>query len=153
MDALKDELETPDLDLVRPKLIVVYSHKTHQITLVSSLQEMADSFEAIETELKSAYEFIPLKPAFSESEGTFAFSKETFFEMVAKSKEMIKSGDVFQILMANRYTERAKVDPFSFYRILRTKNPSPYMFLLEFEDFSIVSKLSAISCKELTSVI
>jgi anthranilate synthase component 1 len=102
------------------------------------MQEMADSFETIETELKSAYEFIPLKPASSESEGSFAFSKETFFEMVAKSKEMIKSGDVFQILMANRYTERAKVDPFSFYRILRTKNPSPYMFLLEFEEFSIV---------------
>jgi anthranilate synthase component I len=138
MDALKDELETPDLDLIRPKLIVVYSHKTHQITLVSSMQEMADSFETIETELKSAYEFIPLTPASSEAEGTFSFSKETFFEMVAKSKEMIKSGDVFQILMANRYTERAKVDPFSFYRILRTKNPSPYMFLLEFEDFSIV---------------
>ena len=51
---------------------------------------------------------------------------------------MIKSGDVFQILMTNRFTRKIKVDPFSFYRILRTKNPSPYMFLMEYEDFNIV---------------
>jgi len=138
MDALQDELETPDLDLIRPKLIVVYSHKTHKISLVSSMQEMADNFSGIESELKSSYEYIPLKPISSATEGGFAFSKEKFFDMVAKSKEKIKSGDVFQILMANRYTAMADVDPFSFYRILRTKNPSPYMFLLEFEDFSIV---------------
>ncbi len=138
MDALEDELHTPDLDLIRPKLIVVYSHKTHKISLVSSMQEMADNFTDIEAVLKSAYDYIPLKPITKESKGKFSFSKEKFFEMVAESKEMIKSGDVFQILMANRYTEFADVDPFSFYRILRTKNPSPYMFLLEFEDFSIV---------------
>ena len=138
MDALEDELHTPDLDLVRPKLIVVYSHKTHKLTLVSSMDTMAENFGEIEDELKSSYQYIPLKPLKDEAEGSFAFSKEKFFDMVAKSKEMIKSGDVFQILMANRYTAYAQVDPFSFYRILRTKNPSPYMFLLEFEDFSIV---------------
>jgi len=138
MDALEDELKTPDLDLIRPKLIVVYSHKTHKLTLVSSMKEMKDNFEEIEGELKSSYDYIPLKEISSETEGSFAFTKEKFFDMVAKSKEMIKSGDVFQILMANRYTAYAEVDPFSFYRILRTKNPSPYMFLLEFEDFAIV---------------
>ena len=138
MDALEDELNTPDLDLIRPKLIVVYSHKTHKLTLVSSMTEMAGNFPLIEEELKTAYDYIPLKPITKQSKGDFSFSKEKFFEMVAQSKEMIKSGDVFQILMANRYTEFAEVDPFSFYRILRTKNPSPYMFLLEFEDFSIV---------------
>lgn len=138
MDALKDELNTPDLDLIRPKLIVVYSHKTHQLTLVSSMEVMAENFTTIESDLKSTYEYVPLTPAKSLAEGSYAFSKEKFFDMVAQCKEMIRSGDVFQILMANRYTEQAEVDPFSFYRILRTKNPSPYMFLLEFEDFSIV---------------
>lgn len=44
----------------------------------------------------------------------------------------------FQILMTNRFTRNIKVDPFSFYRILRAKNPSPYMFLMEYEAFSIV---------------
>lgn len=138
MDSLKDELNTPDLDLIRPKLIVVYSHKTHKLTLVTSMDSMAENFEEIEKDLKSTYEYIPLKVSSAQTQGSYAFDKEKFFEMVAQSKEMIKSGDVFQILMSNRYTELAQVDPFSFYRVLRTKNPSPYMFLLEFEDFSIV---------------
>ncbi len=138
MDALEDELHTPDLDLIRPKLIVVYSHKTHKLTLVSSMASIQNRFDDIETTLKSSYEYVPLTPVASNTEGSFAFDKDKFFDMVAKSKEMIKSGDVFQILMANRYTAYAEVDPFSFYRILRTKNPSPYMFLLEFETFSIV---------------
>jgi anthranilate synthase component 1 len=58
--------------------------------------------------------------------------------MVRKSKEMIKSGDVFQIVMSNRYTQKVDLDTLSFYRVLRAKNPSPYLFLLEYEDFSII---------------
>jgi len=138
MKDLKDELLTPDLDLILPKFILVYSHKDHKVTLVSELAFFDEEFNTIETALKSSYEYIPLKKNQGEDEGSFAFSKEEFFEMVHKSKEMVKSGDVFQILMTNRFTRNVKVDPFSFYRILRTKNPSPYMYLLEYEGFDIV---------------
>lgn len=138
MDNLKDELNTPDLDLILPKLVVVYSHKNHQISLISTLKEYQEKFESIENELKSNYTYIDMKKNVGDDKGSFAHSKEKFFEMIDKSKEMIKSGDVFQILMTNRFTRNIKVDPFSFYRILRTKNPSPYMFLLEYEDFNIV---------------
>ena len=137
MDNLVDELNTPDLDLILPKMILVYSHKDHQITLVSTLKGFGDEFENIEKELKGSYEYVKMKKNIGKDDGNFAFSKEKFFKMVDNSKEMIKSGDVFQILMTNRFTRRIKVDPFSFYRILRTKNPSPYMFLLEYEDFNI----------------
>ncbi len=138
MDGLEDTMQIPDLDLILPKMVVVYSHRDHRITMISALEAMASRFDAIESVLKSPYEFIPLKPMAADRGGEFSFSKERFFEMVAKSKEMVRSGDVFQILMTNRYTRHAQVDPFSFYRILRTKNPSPYMFLMEFEAFSIV---------------
>ena len=138
MDALEDELHTPDLDLILPKLVLVYSHKNHQITLISTLQEFADQFQTIENELKGTYTYKHRVYNIGDDKGTFAHSKEKFFEMIDKSKEMIKSGDVFQILMTNRFTRHIKVDPFSFYRILRTKNPSPYMFLMEYENFSIV---------------
>ncbi len=138
MGNLEDTMDTPDLDLVLPKLIVVYSHRDHKITLISTLESMQTQFETVEQALKSAYEYKPLKTMENDQGGSFSFSKEQFFEMVAKSKEMIRSGDVFQILMTNRYTRMAEIDPFSFYRILRTKNPSPYMFLMEYEDFSIV---------------
>ena len=138
MEGLKDTMQIPDLDLILPKMVVVYSHREHRITLISALDAMAARFDAVETELKSSYAYTPLKPMEDDRGGDFAFTKEQFFEMVEKSKEMVRSGDVFQILMTNRYTRHAKVDPFSFYRILRTKNPSPYMFLMEFEEFCIV---------------
>lgn len=138
MDNLKDELNTPDLDLILPKIILVYAHKNHQLTLVSTIKEMSDKFDMIENELKSSYNYIPMKKNIGDDKGSFAHTKEYFFKMVDDSKEMIRSGDVFQILMTNRFTRKIKVNPFSFYRILRTKNPSPYMFLMEYEDFNIV---------------
>ncbi|MEA3522093.1 MAG: anthranilate synthase component I family protein [Campylobacterota bacterium] len=136
MQKLEDEMHTPDMDLILPKMVLVYSHKDHKITLMSALDN--SQFDTIETLLKSDYSYIPLQPSEGDDKGSFSFSKEKFFEMVDKSKEMIRSGDVFQILMTNRFTRKIKVDPFSFYRILRTKNPSPYMYLMEYEDFSIV---------------
>ncbi len=138
MENLKDELDTPDLDLMLPKMILVYSHKNHQISLVSTLKEMNYRFDSIEKELKSSYNYIYMKKNIGSDKGKFTHSKDKFFKMIDDSKEMIKSGDVFQILMTNRFTRNIKVDPFSFYRILRTKNPSPYMFLMEYEDFNIV---------------
>ena len=139
MQDLKDELHTPDLDLILPKFIAVYSHKEHKLTLVTTLDDLEGQyFDLIEQELKSNYEYLPLKRNKGTDKGSFAFSKEEFFEMVHKSKEMVRSGDVFQILMTNRFTRNVAVDPFSFYRILRTKNPSPYMFLMEYEGFNIV---------------
>ena len=58
-------------------------------------------------------------------------------EIVEKAKEHIRAGDVFQMLPSNRYTQKGRVDPLSFYRVLRSKNPSPYLFLLEYGEFSI----------------
>ncbi|MFK5938726.1 MAG: anthranilate synthase component I family protein [Sulfurimonas sp.] len=138
MDNLKDELNTPDLDLILPKMILVYSHKNHQITLISRMNEFRDKFEAIHDDLKGTYTYKHRVYNIGSDKGSFAHSKKKFFEMIEKSKEMIRSGDVFQILMTNRFTRNIKVDPFSFYRILRAKNPSPYMFLMEYEDFNIV---------------
>ncbi|MBN2895918.1 MAG: anthranilate synthase component I family protein [Campylobacterales bacterium] len=136
MDHLTDEMHTPDMDLILPKQVIVYSHKNHKITLLSALG--SEAFEPIESALKSRYDYTPLLPIGNDRGGDFAFDKAHFFEMVDRSKAMIRSGDVFQILMTNRYTHHADVDPFSFYRILRTKNPSPYMYLMEYETYSIV---------------
>ena len=138
MQVLEDQLHIPDLDLILPKLVLVYSHKNHQISLVSTLAEYQEQFTLIEEKLKSTYNYVPMKQNRGTDKGSFAHTKEKFFEMIDKSKEMIKSGDVFQILMTNRFTRNIKVDPFSFYRILRTKNPSPYMFLMEYEHSNIV---------------
>lgn len=138
MSALEDQTNIPDMDLILPKLTLVVSHKHATITLISALDSMENRFDELETLLKSSYHYSPLHPIKDDKGGNFIHTKSHFFEMVDKSKEMIKSGDVFQILMTNRYIRHASVDPFSFYRVLRIKNPSPYMYLMEYEDFSIV---------------
>ncbi len=138
MDTLEDDLHTPDIDLIRPRLVIAFSHKTNKMTLLTTDAQMATELDAIESYLKEPYIYHDIqKSTIDKSRGTFAFDKERFFEMVESCKEMIKSGDVFQILMANRFTQYANIDTLSFYRVLRSKNPSPYMFLLEFEDFTI----------------
>jgi anthranilate synthase component 1 len=138
MSHLEDQTDIPDMDLILPKFTLVLSHKDATITMLSSLQAFQEQFEFIESALKAPYNYTPLTPIREDQGGDFIYTKEKFFSMVDQSKEMIKSGDVFQILITNRYVRHAKVDPFSFYRILRLKNPSPYMYLMEYEDFSIV---------------
>ncbi|BCD60098.1 MULTISPECIES: anthranilate synthase component I family protein [unclassified Nitratiruptor] len=138
MENLKDELHTPDFYMIRPKLIIAYSHKNSTLTLLCSDEETKKSyFDLLEKEIKDSYSYTPLKKAKLLGAPTFAHSKERFFEMVKKSKEMIRSGDVFQIVISNRLKQQAVVDRFSFYRKLRSLNPSPYLFLLEFQDFAI----------------
>jgi len=138
MDSLKDEIDIPDMDLIRPKLVCTFSHKSKTLTLHTFLDSFETKIDEIETLLKEPHYYLEIKKTkIDTNKGTFAFSKEKFFDMIEKSKEMIRSGDVFQILMSNRFTQLANIDRLSFYRILRNKNPSPYMFLLEYENFAI----------------
>ncbi len=147
MNNLEDQLNIPDLDLIRPKIVLGFSHKTSKLVMVTSVEEKKDDLETIEAELFTPYTFSPLKKAELYDEGKFNYSKEEFFNMVARSKEMVRSGDVFQILMSNRFIQKAKVDHLSFYRALRSKNPSPYLFFLEFENFSIAGSSPEVMIK------
>ncbi len=137
MDELHDPLETPDLDLVRPQIIIAYSHKSAKLTLILNDEKMKDFFEKIESLLTSTFAPLPLKAVELEGEGEFSINEARFKALVQESKENIRSGDIFQILLSNRYTQKGKIDPLSFYRVLRSKNPSPYLFLLDYEEFSI----------------
>lgn len=137
MDNLLDPLDTPDLDLVRPKIIIAYSHKSAKLTMILNDDSMEEGLSAIEAILTNTCTPMPLKAVELEGEGSFSIDEERFKELVVESKENIRSGDIFQILLANRYTQKGKIDPLSFYRVLRSKNPSPYLFLLDYEDFSI----------------
>jgi len=137
MDNLYDPLNTPDLDLVRPSVILAYSHKNSILTIIQNNEKYALVIEEIEHILKEPCTPQKLKAAKLDGEGSFSIEEERYKKLVEESKEMIRSGDVFQILLANRYTQKGEIDPLSFYRLLRSKNPSPYLFLLDYEDFSI----------------
>ena len=58
-------------------------------------------------------------------------SKEEFLAAVAKTKEYILSGDIFQLVLSQRFERRTFADPFEIYRALRVINPSPYMVYLQ----------------------
>ncbi len=139
MNSLYSEIDIPDMHLIRPKLVCAFSHKSNTLTLLTFLPKFGSTLDEIVKLLKEPHHDIPIvKNLLDNSKDKFTFSKKEFFEMVKKSKEMIRSGDVFQILMSNRYTKYANIDRLSFYRILRNKNPSPYMFNLNYGKFSII---------------
>ncbi len=137
MDSLYDPLQTPDLDLVRPSVLLAFSHKSSTLTIIQNDKKYGDAIDKIEAILKEPSKPQELKRAKLDGEGTFSIEEERFKEMVVEAKESIRAGDIFQILLANRYTQKGEIDPLSFYRLLRSKNPSPYLFLLDYEEFSI----------------
>jgi len=64
-------------------------------------------------------------------------SKSAFFAMVERAKEYIRAGDVFQVVLSQRFKMPFSLPPFSFYRSLRRVNPSPFLFFLDFGDFQV----------------
>ena len=65
-------------------------------------------------------------------------SKEEFCSMVKQAKEYIKTGDIFQVVLSQRFEQETEADPFDVYRLLRSMNPSPYMYYYKSNDTYIV---------------
>lgn len=61
-----------------------------------------------------------------------------YSQMVSKAKEYIQAGDIFQVVLSTRFEGKTTVDPFELYRVLRRKNPSPYLYFLAFDGLSVV---------------
>ena len=138
MDNLKDETNIPDFYMIRPKIVIGYSHKSSELTIIINDKIYENKMEDIKNKINSTYIHHPLKPIQIIKEPEFVFSKEKFFEMVKLAKENIKNGDIFQIVLSNRLKVKAKIDRLSFYRKLRSKNPSPYLYYLDIDDFAII---------------
>ncbi|MDZ4183912.1 MAG: anthranilate synthase component I [Desulfuromonadales bacterium] len=66
------------------------------------------------------------------------FSATSFHAAVEKCKEYIRAGDIFQVVLSQRFSGELTVDPFDIYRALRTINPSPYMFYLRFGETLVI---------------
>ncbi|MFK7866759.1 MAG: anthranilate synthase component I [Alphaproteobacteria bacterium] len=62
---------------------------------------------------------------------------ETYQTMVQDAKELIKAGDIFQVVLSQRYRALYQGSPFNFYRALRRTNPAPFLFFLKFDDFAV----------------
>jgi len=78
------------------------------------------------------------KPSDFEPEEKFLTDRETFMNRVDQTKEYIRAGDIFQLVLSQRVKRKTWVDSVSIYRALRMLNPSPYTFLLDFGDYQLV---------------
>ena len=138
MQNLKDETKIPDFYMIRPKIVIGFSHKSSELTIVINDESYKNYLYIMKDIINSNYRHVPLKKAEILEEPKFVFSKEKFYNMVETAKEHITAGDIFQIVLSNRLKVKAKVDRLSFYRKLRSKNPSPYLYFIDIDDFAII---------------
>jgi anthranilate synthase component 1 len=136
----------PDFQWMIPRYLARFDHVTHKITLIvlSHLEKRApdQAYEAVRRELRrlaakldQTVELTPLPRTATRqtpAQRRCSLSREEYMAGVERIKEYINAGDAFQVVFAQRIEETFTGDPFMFYRLLRTINPSPYLFFLDF---------------------
>ena len=142
----KDENHFQDMDLMLFDKVIAIDHYRQKILLIHNLKlqgDLKESYEKSMEELEKMRtliqhgkraEIIPLK---LKSGFKPHFSKEEYCEMVEKAKERIYEGDIFQVVLANRMEAEMEGSILNTYRVLRTTNPSPYMFYFSSDDIEI----------------
>ncbi|MDP4086390.1 MAG: anthranilate synthase component I [Bacillota bacterium] len=141
----KDDLEMPDIHLMFYDEVIVYDHLEEKIFV--SAFPLFDETELKELEIRINRRLVELKEPyhFQEEMDSFDFvgfmpetTKEEFLLKVKKAKEHIISGDVFQIVLSQRMKSAFLGNPLSLYRKHRAENPTPYMFYIDFDDYTVI---------------
>lgn len=121
---------------------VEIGHETRRESLEWLYREAAGRLEDTVERLRTRPAPAPLPLTFGDAEDTAAstgnFERDAFVAGVRRIKEYIAAGDAFQVVLSRRLATPIEAHPFDLYRALRTINPSPYLFFLEFEGFRIV---------------
>ena len=150
-DTGRDDLGVDDAVLMFYKTVLAFDHLRHQIHIISNLL-VDESKESLETQYAKAEEEIrnieallrmPMEPPVStpsqeEVQVRSNFEKNDYLNAVSKAKEYIAAGDIFQVVLSQRFEVDLKTAPFDIYRALRIVNPSPYMYFLKMPDAAIV---------------
>jgi anthranilate synthase component 1 len=146
-----DDLGVDDAVLMFYKTVLAFDHLRHQIHIISNVI-VGESNELIEDQYRKAVEEIaqieaelraPLEmPPATRAEGDVVvrsnFARHDFINAVGKAKEYIAAGDIFQVVLSQRFEVDLQASAFEIYRALRIVNPSPYMYFLKMPDTSIV---------------
>jgi anthranilate synthase component I len=145
-----DDLNVPDCILMFFDRILAFDHLRHQIHIVASADVTRESpaaaykravkdIERIEKQLATGWKPAHWRRAVTKSKLTKSQMKVSartpkpkFLQSVNRAKEYIAAGDIFQVVLSQRWDFEPGVDPLNLYRALRTVNPSPYMFFLRF---------------------
>jgi len=156
-----DPLGIPDAMLVRPTLIVVFDAVKDTITIVTpvrahagvtaktaharAIERLSAVVDALDQPLdKSTRESDAGPPDVKPRSNT---TPDEFKRMVMRAKDYIAAGDIFQVVLSQRFEAPFALPPFSLYRALRRVNPSPYLFFLDFGTFAVAGSSPEILVK------
>ncbi|MFC2122143.1 anthranilate synthase component I [Bacteroidota bacterium] len=146
-----DSLELPESMFMLVDSMLVFDHVMHKIKVLSHVhldgdidaayQQAVDRIESLVDRLNQ-----PLQPVQRHETSTSVnggklssnLTKEKFEAAVLRIKQYITEGEAIQVVLSQRLAQPTGVAPFEIYRALRTINPSPYMFFLDFNDFYII---------------
>ena len=150
-----DEIQTPDVHFLFFEVLVVFDHLEQKVYLVASPQKDGSTLEELQLQLTKTRQEIKKGTLDDEAKEVSltsfqaAMTKQEFVDNVQKAKTYIEEGDIFQVVLSQRLKAQIEGDPFSLYRKLRIKNPSPYMYYFDFDGYSIagVSPESLIKVK------
>ena len=145
-----DVLGTPDILLMRPTIIVVFDAVRDEITVVTPVRPdegvnadqaytraldrlmiAADKLEGPLTQAAAPVD-VPMPSMMSNT------SPDEYKAMVARAKEYIKAGDIFQVVLSQRFETPFPLPEFALYRALRRTNPAPFLYYLAFDGFTLV---------------
>jgi anthranilate synthase component 1 len=151
-DKNPDPLGVPDGLYVRPTIIAVFDNVDAMVTVVTPVrprhgisaeaaydlaaERLADTVADFSRQLPYRRESVDDNAKMPEPQANM--TREDFHAMIAKAKEYILAGDIFQVVLGLRLSVPFKLPPFALYRALRRTNPSPFLFYLDFGGYSIV---------------
>ena len=147
----KNDLNLPDVRLLRPRTLVIHDNLKKEIFFIKNIfqDEKIDNYkkkyENIKTDLfkviiQSSIKRIDDKSK-QKSQSIKVKSntpKNKFLAMVHKAKKHIRLGDIFQVVLSQRFEAKLTKRPIDIYKKLRITNPSPFMFFFNFNDFQII---------------
>lgn len=134
-----------DMDLMLFDKVIAFDHYRQKLLLITGVmtEDIETSYEAAKDTLKEMADLIRngekevFKSLELKTEITPHFSEKQYCEMVEKAKEYIREGDIFQVVLSNPMRAEAEGSLFDTYRVLRTENPSPYMFYFSSDDIEL----------------
>ena len=147
----KNDLKLPDVRLLRPRTLVIHDNLKKEIFYINNIfydEKILDykkKYDEIKSDLfrliiQSSINNIGIKP--NQKTKTIKVrsntSKNKFLSMVNRAKKYIKLGDIFQVVLSQRFEANLTKKPIDIYKKLRVTNPSPFMFFFNFNDFQII---------------
>ena len=148
-NSCKNDLKLPDIRLIRPTTLIIHDNVKKEIFFVKNIfsdikiNNLEKKYFEIQDEINSLlissriskFQKNTLGIKFSVKSN---ISKKRFFQIVNKAKQYIKKGDIFQVVLSQRFETKLTKKPIEIYKKLRVTNPSPFMFFFNFNDFQII---------------